>query len=84
MVFSQAQSHILKYQLHKGRLKSYYAFKFTYYSFRKFFLIPPIIPEIIPRKIALFTIMLYNTTNSIKSCQQQLISFDVAIDTRNI
>ena len=29
----------------------------TYYSFRKFFLIPPIIPEIILREIALFTIV---------------------------
>ena len=39
------------------RLKSIsYAFKFTYYSFRKFFLIPPII-QIILREIVLFTII---------------------------
>ena len=51
-----------------------------------------IIPEIIPKKIALLTKFAstnYITTNNYlkikyKSCQQQKISSDVAIDTRNI
>ena len=64
-----------------------------YYSFRKFFsLKSPIILEIIPTKIALL-IKLASTNNittnnylkiKYESCQQQKISSDVAIDTRNI
>ena len=69
-----------------------YAFKFTHYSFRKFFLKSPIIPEIIPTKIVLFTKLAsinYITTNNhlnikCESCQQHKISSKVAIDTRNI
>ena len=42
------------------------SFKFTYYCFRKFFLIPPIIPEIILREIALFTIIQIITLSKYK------------------
>ena len=65
------------------RLKSVMLLNLPIILHKFIYLIPPIIPEIIP-KIALFTIYIYIIQQivSIKSCQQQLISFDIAIDTR--